>query len=144
MRLIVTLVSAGCFTPTKARGDAAHRGNAIQFRALRQGNAPVSFESIRRERFDQFLPPHLGLESMKEWQVEWFANKTGTTIGTLAVAKTNQGWNYAVLNRDAAGNFQVYKLGADAYSLDDARSEFMCEMAAAETGVDGVNSLQIR
>jgi hypothetical protein len=81
---------------------------------------------------------------MKEWQVEWFANKTGTTIGTLAVAKTNQGWNYAVLNRDAAGNFQVYKLGADAYSLDDARSEFMCEMAAAETGVDGVNSLQIR
>lgn len=67
-----------------------------------------------------------------EWQIEWFANKSGTTIGTLATAKMNAGWNYAVLNRDEAGNFQVRKLGIDAYSLDDARSEFMREMAAAE------------
>ena len=78
------------------------------------------------------------------WQTEWFANETGTTIGTLAAAKMNSGWNYAVLTRDAAGNFQVYKLGADAYSLDDARSEFMCGMAAAETDVHGVNPLRIR
>jgi hypothetical protein len=69
-----------------------------------------------------------------EWQVEWFANKMGTTIGTLATGKADEGWNYAVLKRDEAGNFQVYKLGADAYSLDDARSEFMLDMAAAETG----------
>jgi hypothetical protein len=68
-----------------------------------------------------------------EWQVEWFANKTGTTIGTLAAGKRDEGWNYAVLNRDKAGNFQICKLGVDAFSLDDARSEFMCEMAAAET-----------
>jgi hypothetical protein len=79
---------------------------------------------------------------MKEWQVEWFANKSGTTIGTLAVARMDRGWNYAVLNRDAAGHFQVYKLGVDAYSLDDARTEFMREMAAAETSRDGVRALQ--
>jgi hypothetical protein len=95
----------------------------------------VSFESIRREKFDQFLPPDLGLDSLMEWQVEWFANKTGTTIGTLAAGKMNKGWNFAVLKRDEAGNFQVYKLGIDAFSLDDARSEFMCEMAAAENSV---------
>jgi hypothetical protein len=92
----------------------------------------VSFESIRREKFDQFLPPPLGLDSLMVWQVEWFANKAGTTIGTLAAGKMNEGWNYAVLKRDAAGNFQVYKLGVDAFSLDDARSDFMNEMTAAE------------
>jgi hypothetical protein len=100
---------------------------------MRLRNASVSFDSIRQEKFERFLPPHLGLESLMEWQVEWFANKTGTTIGTLAVAKGDGGWNYAVLKRDEAGNFQVCKLGVDAYSLDDARSEFMCEMAVAET-----------
>jgi hypothetical protein len=92
----------------------------------------MPFESIRREKYDQFLPPHLGLESLMEWQVEWFANKTGTTIGTLAVGKMNQGWNYAVLGREKTGDFQVYKLGGDTFSLDDARTEFLLEMAAAE------------
>lgn len=67
-----------------------------------------------------------------EWQVEWFANKTGTAIGTLAAGKADEGWNYAVLKRDEAGNFQVYKLGVDAFSLDDARSGFLLDMEAAE------------
>jgi hypothetical protein len=92
----------------------------------------VSFESIRKEKFDQFLPPHLGAESLMEWQVEWFANKTGTTIGTLAVGKLDEGWNFAVLKRDQTGHFQISKLGVDAFSLDDARSEFMREMATVE------------
>ena len=90
------------------------------------------FESIRREKFDQFLPPDLGLESLMKWQVEWFANKMGTVIGTLAVGKADKGWNYAVLGRDKTGDFRVYKLGGDAFSLDDARTEFLLEMAVAE------------
>ena len=92
----------------------------------------MSFESIRKEKFDQFRPPDLGLESLMAWQTEWFANKVGTTIGTLAVGKANEGWNYAVLGRDKTGDFRVYKRGRDAFSLDDARAEFLLEMAAAE------------
>ena len=69
----------------------------------------MSFESIRKEKFDQFRPPDLGLESLMAWQTEWFANKAGTTIGTLAVGKANEGWNYAVLWRDKTGDFRVYK-----------------------------------
>ena len=98
----------------------------------------MSFDSIRKEEFDRFLLPHLGLESVMEWQVEWFANRSGTTIGTIAVGKTNEGWNYAVFKRDEAGSFQVCKLGVDAYSLDDARSEFMLEMTAAENSASGL------
>ena len=92
----------------------------------------MSFESIRKERFDRFQPPDLGLESLMAWQIEWFANKAGTTIGTLAVSEAEEGWNYVVLRRDKTGDFRVYKLGGDAFSLDDARAECLLEMAAAE------------
>jgi hypothetical protein len=92
----------------------------------------VPFDSIRKEKFDRFRPPHLGLESLMLWQTEWFANKAGTTIGTLAAGNTHESWNYAVLGREKTGDFQVYKLGGDAFSLDDARIEFLLEMAAAE------------
>ena len=49
----------------------------------------MSFESLRKEKFDPFRPPHLGLESSMVWQIEWFANKAGTTIGTLALGKAD-------------------------------------------------------
>ena len=66
------------------------------------------------------------------WQIEWFANEAGTTIGTIAVGKEDEGWNYAVLGRDRTGDFRVLKLGGDLFSLDDARADFLLEMAAAE------------
>jgi hypothetical protein len=72
------------------------------------------------------------------WQTEWFANKAGTTIGTLAVGKADEGWNYVVLRRDKTGDFRVHTLvgvymrEGDVFSLDDARAEFLLEMAAAE------------
>jgi hypothetical protein len=96
------------------------------------GEAAVSFESISKEKFDRFRPPPLGLESLMAWQIEWFANKAGTTIGTLAVGKAEESCDYAVFGRDKSGDFRVYKLGRDAFSLDDARDEFLLEMAAAE------------
>jgi hypothetical protein len=114
-----------------------HQGSRTQYQSLLTGEASVSFESIRKEKFDRFRPPHLGLESLMVWQTEWFANMAGTTIGTLAVGKANQGWNYAVLGRDKSGDFRVYKLGRDAFSLDDARDEFLLEMAAAEKSQAG-------
>ena len=56
----------------------------------------MSFESIGKEKFDRFRPPHLGVESLMVWQTEWFANKVGTTIGTLALGKAGADWNYAI------------------------------------------------
>jgi hypothetical protein len=49
----------------------------------------------------------------------------------------NEGWHYAVLGREKSGDFQVYKLGGDAFSLNDARAEFLLEMAAAENRQTG-------
>ena len=91
----------------------------------------MPFESIRKEKFDRFHPPDLGLESLMLWQTEWFANEVGTTIGTLAAGKSYESWNYAVLGREKTGVFRIYKLGGDTFSLNDARAEFLLEMAAA-------------
>jgi hypothetical protein len=125
-------VSASCFPPTKPHSDAVQQGSNTQHQPSLTGEASVPFESIRKEQFDRFRPPDLGLESLMVWQMEWFANKAGTTIGTLALCKADKGWNYAVLRRDQTGDFQVHKLGGDAFSLDDARSDFLLEMGAAE------------
>ncbi len=64
-------------------------------------------------------------------QVEWFTNKVGNIIGTIA-GKEDDGWNYAVLKEDRRGNFRVCNLGGDSFSLEAARSRFLLDMKAAE------------
>ena len=56
---------------------------------------------------------------------------------TVAVGKAEESWNYAIFGRDKTGDFRVYKLGGDAFSLDDARAEFLLEMADAEKSLAG-------
>ena len=77
------------------------------------------------------------------WQIEWFADKAGTTIGTLALGEADEGWNFVVLARDRTGDFRILKLGGDAFSLDDARAELLSEMAAAEKSGPETSSLRI-
>src|ERR1041385_2326165 len=91
----------------------------------------MSFESIRREEFDKFLPPHLVLERLMAEQVEWFANPLGNIIGTLA-GKVDSGWNYAVLKGDARGNFRVCNLGGDSYNFKTARARLLVDMEVVE------------
>ena len=103
----------------------------------------MSFESIRREEFDRFLPPHLVLERLMAEQVEWFANPLGNIIGTIA-GKMDKGWSYAVLKGDQRGNFRVCNLGGDTYSIEAARSRFLLDMAAAEKAEAEIARLEKR
>jgi len=91
----------------------------------------MSFENIRREEFDGFLLPHLVLGRLMVQQVEWFGNKAGNIIGTIA-GTTEDGWSYAVLKGDRKGNFRVCNLGGDSYNLNAARSRFLVDTDATE------------
>jgi len=91
----------------------------------------MSFENIRREEFDGFLPPHLVLETLMVEQVEWFANATKNIIGTIA-GKADKGWKYVVLAGDGRGNFRVCNLGGDSYNLVTARARILTDMQVAE------------
>jgi hypothetical protein len=95
-----------------------HQGSRTQYQPLPTGEASVSFEFMSKAKSDRFRPPPLGLESLMVWQIEWFGNE--------------------------AGDFQVFKLGQDAFSLDDARVEFLLEMADAERSLAGESEKEKR
>jgi hypothetical protein len=71
----------------------------------------LAVKTIGRREFNRLLPHHHVLESLMGEQIEWFANKAKTLIGTIALSKTGRSWNYAVLRRNKLGNFQVCEIG---------------------------------
>ena len=103
----------------------------------------MPFESISREQFDAFQPPSLILKRLTLEQVEWFANKVGNIIGTIA-GREDDGWTYAVLKGDRNGNYRVCTLGGDTISLKAARSRFLVDMAAAEKAEEDLARLETR
>jgi hypothetical protein len=105
--------------------------------------ALMPFESISRQRFDAFQPPHLILQRLTVEQVEWFTNTVGNIIGTIA-GKVDNGWSYAVLKGDRNGNYRVCTLGGDTFSLRAARSRFLLDMEAAEKAEEELARLERR
>jgi len=99
----------------------------------RMGEAIVMIKNVCRPEFERFLRFHAILETAVGREVEWFSDAAENTIGTIAFSEGERGWNYAVLRRDWAGDFQVCNLGANLYSLEAARVDFRRAMATAET-----------
>lgn len=42
-------------------------------------------------------------------EVEWFSNRSGDLLGTLAKGESVAGWNYAILKRDKNGDPHIRK-----------------------------------
>lgn len=92
----------------------------------------MQIKNICRPEFEQFLQFHAILETAMGDEVEWFSDTMENTIGTIAFCQGERGWNYAVLKRDWAGDFQVCNLGTNRYSLEAARVDFRRAMAETE------------
>jgi hypothetical protein len=93
----------------------------------------VRIKYICRPKFERFLRFHAILETAIGKEVELFSDAVENTIGTIAYSQDERGWNYAILKRDWAGDFQVCDLGANLYSLEAARVDSRLAMAAAES-----------
>ena len=65
-------------------------------------------------------------------QVEWFSNRSGTLLGTVAKGEGVASWNYAILKRDRTGDFHVRKVMSNFFSLENARVDLLLWMAAIE------------
>ena len=87
--------------------------------------------SIRRREFDRLLPLHGLRETFIGQEVEWFSDDVRNIIGTVAGAKADRGWNYAIFKRDKTGNFQMCKIGRNLYNLHKATVDFLRAMATA-------------
>jgi hypothetical protein len=82
-------------------------------------------EFIHRLSLDSDLEHFIGKE------VEWFSNKTGNIIGTIALGDRTRGWNYVVLRRNEIGKFHVCDVVCDFYNHAAARVDFMFAMVGA-------------
>ncbi len=62
-------------------------------------------------------------------EVEWFSNRSGYLLGTIAKDESAEGWNYAILRRDKNGGSHVRKMMNNVSSLMAARVELLLSMA---------------
>jgi hypothetical protein len=92
----------------------------------------VVIRSIGRWEFDRLLPLHTLLETFIGKEVEWFRDDVRNIIGTVAGAKADRGWNYAIFKRDKTGKFRMCEMRRNLYNLHKATVDFLRAMAAAE------------
>ena len=91
-------------------------------------------KDIGRTEFIDHLALHTDLEHFIGREVEWFSNKRGTIIGTIALGDESKGWNYVILKRNQIGKFHVCDVACDFYNHAAARVDFMFAMGAAPAG----------
>ena len=91
----------------------------------------MAVKDVSRAEFNRLLPLHSTLEHLIGKEVEWFSDKTGNILATIALGDSNRGWNYVILKRNQMGKFHVCDVGCNFYSHAAARVDLMIAMAAA-------------
>ena len=86
-------------------------------------------KAISRSKFDQFLPHNSVIENLMVDRVDWFANPSGSLLGTIAVGKAVAGWNYIILKRNKEGNFHIHKVMNSFFSRKAATDDLLVSMA---------------
>ena len=93
----------------------------------------MRIKTIPRSEFDRLLPQNPALDNVMVVEVEWFSNRSGTVVGTIAKGKGMAGWNYVVLKRDKQGEFHVRKVMGNFFDLEDARVDLRLSMISNKT-----------
>jgi hypothetical protein len=93
----------------------------------------MTIRAIPRSEFDRLLPHNNPLENLMVKQVEWFSNRSGNLLGTIAKGESVGGWNYAVVERDKKGNPHIRTVMMKVFSnLKAARGDLLLSMAETE------------
>ena len=88
-------------------------------------------KAIGRAEFIYRLSLDSDLEHFIGKEVEWFSNKTGNILGTIALGDGSRGWNYVILKRNQLGKFHACNVVCDFYNHGAARVDFMFAMVRA-------------
>jgi hypothetical protein len=89
------------------------------------------FRRISRAVFNHLLSAHRALAIMIGREVEWFANRAGTLIGTIALDHRHTSWNHVILRRVPHGDFHVCAVMRHMYNVKAARTDLMYALKAA-------------
>ena len=96
---------------------------------LKKGCNEMRIKTIPRSEFDRLLPQNPALENLMVVEVEWFSNRSGNMLGTIAKGESVAGWNYAILKRGKKGGFYVHKVMNNCSSSNAARVDLLISMA---------------
>jgi hypothetical protein len=86
-------------------------------------------KTIPRSEYDRLLAHNPALKSVMVKQVEWFSNKSGSLLGTVAEGESVAGSNYAILTRDKTGDFHIRKVMSNFLNVKAARVDLLLSMA---------------
>ena len=86
-------------------------------------------KTIPRSEYDRLLAHNPALKNVMVKQVEWFSNKSGNLLGTVAEGECVAGCNYAILTRDKTGDFHTRKVMSNFFNLKAARVDLLLSMA---------------
>lgn len=92
----------------------------------------MSIRTISRPEFDRLLPQNPVVENLMIDQIEWFSNRSGNLLGTIAKGESVADWNYAILKRDKKGDLRVRKVMNNFFNSKTARVDLLLSMAAIE------------
>jgi hypothetical protein len=101
----------------------------------------MNVKTIPHSEFDRLLPQNPALENLMVEQAEWFSNRSGNLLGTIAEGKSVVGWNYAVLKRDKKGDFHVRKEMNDFFSLRAARVDLLISRVDLLLSMAGIEKI---
>jgi hypothetical protein len=89
----------------------------------------MNIKTISRSEFDRLLAHNPGLKNLMVEPVEWFSNRSGNLLGSIAEGERVAGCNYAILKRDKNGDFHIRKMMSNCFNLKAARVDLLHSMA---------------
>jgi hypothetical protein len=92
----------------------------------------VIINSTRRQAFHQLPPANAVPEMAVGEEVEWFVDVAETVIGTIGFDARIKGWNYAILTRDARGEFRISEQHGNFPTRHAARIAMLRRMVETE------------
>ena len=98
-------------------------------------------KNISREEMDGLLPSRFNIDGFIGAEAEWFSDKVGNIIGTIAEGTANMNWGYAVLRRDDTGLYHFWDLETRIDSCNTARVQIVQVMEATQK--DGRDSSRL-
>ncbi len=96
----------------------------------------IIVSSIGKKAFRQLLPPQGDREGAFGAEVEWFADRDETILGTVGFDAQGKGWNYAILKRESPRGFQVRARQSHFPTHHTARVMLLRQMIGAEPLVE--------
>jgi len=89
----------------------------------------MNIKTISRSEFDRLLAHNPALKNLMVDPVEWFSNRSGNLLGSIAEGERVAGCKYAILKRDKKGDFHIRKVMSNFFNLKAARVDLLLSMA---------------